>query len=110
MQRALVDPERALKNDYSEPLGEFIRDSKRSFTDKQVLKALNVLCTERPAAARGEREKLTAVVFSGIQAGNFEFRRGNTLASFAQTFRTLLELSTRDSRSLRVPFDIMTGK
>ena len=38
-QRATVDTERALKNEYSHTMKDFIRDKKNTFNDKQLIKA-----------------------------------------------------------------------
>jgi hypothetical protein len=49
------------------------------------------------------------MIFDSIKQGHFDFRRGNTLASFAETFSTLMDINTKDSRTLRVPEDIVNG-
>lgn len=41
-QRAQVDTERALKNEHSSVMKDFVRDKKHTFTDKQLLKAYQI--------------------------------------------------------------------
>jgi len=40
----------------------------------------------------------------------FDFRRGNTLASFAEAQLKCIEYSYLDSTQINLPFDLITGK
>jgi len=50
------------------------------------------------------------MVFKNLLSGKFEFKRGNTLASFAEAMNLKLEMNIKDSQSLRAPYDFHTGK
>ena len=39
----------------------------------------------------------------------FEFRKGNTLASYAEAISKMMEYQLLDTTQVRVPFDIITG-
>ena len=43
------------------------------------------------------------MIFASIQSGNFEFRKGNTLATFAETFGLIYDLGQADPRATKVP-------
>lgn len=47
---------------------------------------------------------------SGVQYGNFDFHKGNTLSLFAQTFLLRHEFICMDTKSIKVPFDFLSGK
>jgi len=57
-----------------------------------------------------ERTTLSNMVFKNLLSGKFEFKRGNTLASFAEAMNLKLEMNIKDSQSLRAPYDFHTGK
>ena len=78
--RAEVDMERALKNEYSNIMAQYITENKETFNDKQLIKCLNLLTADSKHQMKLEREKLVDLVFSSIMNGNFDFRKGNTLA------------------------------
>ena len=46
---------------------------------------------------------------NNITAGKFEFKKGNTLAMFAEAFSHSFDLNIKDSAALKVPFDILNG-
>ena len=50
------------------------------------------------------------MILNNVQAGKFEFKRGNTLAMFAEAFSASLDLNLKDSGDLKIPFDLLTGK
>lgn len=47
---------------------------------------------------------------NNIITGKFEFKKGNTLASFAEAMLNFLEMNTKDTHALVAPFDFITGK
>ena len=47
---------------------------------------------------------------SNVQAGKFEFKKGNTLAMFAEAFAEGLETSLKDWQGAKIPFDMISGK
>ena len=57
-----------------------------------------------------ERDNIAQMILNNVQAGKFEFKRGNTLAIFAETFSSALDLNLKDTGGLKVPFDLVTGK
>jgi len=109
-QRAQVDVERALKNHYDRNMKEFIRDKKHTFNDKQLIKAFYICCTNKSFNAARERDSLSQTIIQNVLAGKFEFKRGNTLATFAEAYSNFIELNTKDSKGLKVPFDWVTGE
>ena len=50
------------------------------------------------------------MILNNIIGGKFEYKKGNTLASLAEAFLYSLEINSKDSSKLDVPFDIMNGK
>lgn len=49
------------------------------------------------------------MILNNITQGKFEFKKGNTLAMFAEAFTYKLDLNLKDSTALNMPFDIMNG-
>jgi hypothetical protein len=86
-QRVLVDTDRALKNDISDSLKAFIGDQKLTFNDKQFIKALLIMQrgTGDFKAVR-EKDRIINFLLNNILASKFEFKKGNTIASFAEAF------------------------
>lgn len=55
-----------------------------------------------------ERKNIEKMIFASILHFNsFDFKRGNTLASFAETFSMMYELNVKDSRTIKVPMDFI---
>jgi len=50
------------------------------------------------------------MVFKNILSNKFEFKRGNTIASFAEVFGQLNESMIRDEYNVNAPYDFVTGK
>ena len=72
-QRAQVDVERALKNEFSIKLRDFIKDKKATFNDKQMIRAFLILNTHHAGSTQYLREELRQLILSNILAGKFEF-------------------------------------
>jgi hypothetical protein len=84
-QRVLVDTDRALKNELTDSLKAFIGDQKLSFTDKQFVRALLIFSKSTgDFRAVREKDRILNFLLNNILAGKFEFKKGNTLASFAE--------------------------
>jgi hypothetical protein len=82
----LVDSDRALKNELNDNLKAFISDQKLSFTDKQFVRALLILGKSTgDFKAVKEKDRILNFVLNNILAGKFEFKNGNTIASFAES-------------------------
>ena len=109
-QRATVDTERALKNEFSNTMKDFIRDKKQTFNDKQLIKAYYITLANKQANSMRERDNIGQMILNNVQAGKFEFKKGNTLAMFAEAFSASFDLNLKDSGDLKVPFDLITGK
>jgi hypothetical protein len=120
-QRVLVDTDRALKNDLSDSLKAFIGDQKLTFTDKQFIRALFILHrgTGDFKVVR-EKDRIVNFLLNNILNGKFEFKKGNTIASFfealAANFDTIFpgalshpqyELFTAETPTLGGPTDVM---
>jgi hypothetical protein len=56
-----------------------------------------------------ERNSVAQMILNNVTQGKFEFKKGNTLAMFAESFSYCLDLNLKDSTSVNVPIDIMNG-
>ena len=91
-QRVLVDTDRALKNDMSDSLKAFISDQKLTFTDKQFIRALLILSRATgDFKATREKDRVMNFLLGNILAGKFEFKKGNTIASLAESLMANFE-------------------
>ena len=95
-QKAEIDIERALKNDYSQVMLNFIVDKKYQFTDKQLIRAMNVLNRGFSTISIKERGHLLNILFHKILNDKFDFRSGNCLASFAEALLIVLDINIKD--------------
>jgi len=89
---------------------EFIRDKKSTFTDKQLIKALYNTCKGKKFDIIMERVNLSNIIFKNLLSGKFEFKRGNTLASFAEAMNLKLEMTIKNGYDIQIPYDFQTGK
>lgn len=106
-----TDAERALKNDHCPEVDEFIKDEYKTFNDRQLIKAHNLLCRgvryHRDMSEVDFREEIHDKIINKILSGNFDMQKGNLLAMFAESFLISMELNTKDSAKAREPLGIM---
>ena len=70
---------------------EFIKDKKDSFTDKQLIRALYLCQGHKNLDAKRLTYDITQKIYANIMSDKFDFRRGNTLASFAEAILKMIE-------------------
>lgn len=99
--RVEIDIDRALKNDHGANVEDFIRDEYGQFSDRQLLRALNIMF-------RGEhlrdpfnqdvnlRSELEDIILGKILNHDFDFRHGNLLTMFAESFLISLDMNIKD--------------
>lgn len=72
------------------------------------MRALQTVSKGMSIIHKNERKLIEKAIFSSIiYTNSFDFRRGNTLASFAETFSQLYDMNVKDTRILKVPMDFM---
>jgi len=90
---------------------EFIKDNKDTFNDKQLLKALYLLNSNNIFHNIILRIQIFHQLCHNIQDGKFDFRRGNTLAMFAEAMVQIIEANVSDTRaSDEAPFNFLNGQ
>jgi hypothetical protein len=73
-----------LKNEISDAFRAFISDQKLTFNDKQLIRALYILSRSNEQKLMKERDRILGLICQNILTGKFEFKKGNTLATFAE--------------------------
>ena len=56
-----------------------------------------------------ERETIGAMILGNVLSGKFEFKRGNTLAMFAEAMTKAVDLTLKNTTIIQIPEDIMMG-
>lgn len=49
------------------------------------------------------------MILGNVLSGKFEFKRGNTLAMFAEAMTKALDLGLKNTTIIKIPEDIMMG-
>jgi len=102
--------DRALKNDYCPTVFEFIKDEYKTFNDKQLIKAHNLLCRGERARRwdtdTNYRAEVQDLIIGNVLSGKFDIQRGNSLAMFAESFLISMDLNMKDSTKISEPLAI----
>ena len=49
------------------------------------------------------------MILGNVLSGKFEFKRGNTLAMFAEAMTKAIDLNLKNTTTIKIPEDIMMG-
>ncbi|CDW73308.1 UNKNOWN [Stylonychia lemnae] len=107
-QRVLVDTDRALKNELNDSLKQFFKDQRRQMNDKQQIKSIFILNKAFDYKSLKEKDAIMTALMINITHGKFEFKKGNTLAAFAEA----MDLNMRGlfSDLPKPQYQLMTGE
>ena len=72
-----------LKNSFSGQQAEYIGDHILTFNDNQLLRALYLLRNQTALSQVKLKDQILKQIKTSMDNGRFEFKKGNTLATFA---------------------------
>ena len=101
-QRASLDTDRVLKNTVARQSAEFISDQLLTMNDLQIIRSIFILSSSNKVADIRLKDRCNRFLLSNLQAGKFEFKKGNTLVAFAQMANNLFDNQYLNSKDIRL--------